>query len=112
VVKAMLPLKRKPGLTPAEFRQQYEEVHAPLVLKQYPTPRKYVRNYITTNVMPAGVEELDFDCITEIWYDNLESIQAVIDALTGGGDASQAMRHSGKVFLDMTSPQLLYHLKS
>jgi len=104
MVKAMLLLKRKPGLSLAEFRQQYEEVHAPLVLKQYPTPRKYVRNYITTNVMPAGVEELDFDCITEIWFD--DSVQTVIDAVTGGGDAGQAMHHSGKVFLD--TPKMVY----
>ncbi|MFC2000100.1 EthD domain-containing protein [Chloroflexota bacterium] len=106
MVKAILLLKRKPGLTSAEFRQQYEDVHAPLVLKQYPNIRKYVRNYITTNVMPADVEEPDFDCITEVWFDDMEGVQAIMDTMTGGGDASQALRHSGKVFVD--APKMAY----
>jgi len=101
MVKAMFLLKRKPGLTPAEFRQQYEEVHAPLALSLFPNLRRYVRNYIATNVMPADVEEPDFDCITEIWFDNdVEGIQTMIDAMTGRGEPSQALGHSGKVFLD------------
>jgi len=107
MVKAILLLKRKPGLTPAEFRQQYEEVHAPLVLKQYPDIRKYVRNYVATNVIPADVEEPDFDCITEVWFDNnVEGVQAIMDTMTGGGVASQALRHSGKVFVD--APKMAY----
>ena len=62
-----------------------------------------MRNYITTNVMPADVEEPDFDCITEIWLDNSEEgVQAMINAMNGRGDHSQALGHSGKVFLDAT----------
>jgi len=102
VVKTVFLLKRKPGLSPAEFREHYEEVHAPLEISLLPNIRKSVRNYITKNVMPASVEEPDFDCITEIWFnDNLESVKAVIDAANRQGDTTnQAMRHSGKVFMD------------
>jgi len=99
-------LKRKPGLTPAEFRRQYEEVHAPLALSLFPTIRKYVRNYITTNVMSADAEEPDFDCISEHWFDNVEDVQAMMGAMTA--DAGQALGHSGKVFLDM--PKMVYLL--
>jgi len=103
MVKIIFLLKRKPGLTPAEFRQQYEEVHAPLALSLFPNVRRYVRNYIMTNVMPADAEEPDFDCITEIWLDdNVEGTHTMIDATTGRGDPSQALGHSGKVFLDAT----------
>jgi len=107
VVKAIFLLKRKFGLTHAEFREHYEEVHAPLEIGLLPNIRKSVRNYVTTNVMPDSVEELDFDCITEIWFDdNLDGVQAVIDAATGGGGSNQALRHSGKVFLD--TPKTVY----
>ena len=104
MVKIIFLLKRKPGLTPAEFRQHYEEVHAPLVLNLSPNIRRYVRNYITTNVIPTEAEESDFDCISEIWLDdNVEGIPTMIDTAAERGDhIQQAIGHSGKVFLDQT----------
>ena len=98
MVKGIILLKRKPGLSPEEFRQQYEEVHAPLALSLFPTIRKYVRNYITTSVLPADAAEPDFDCITEHWFDNMEGFQAMTGAATG--DAGRALGHSEKVFVD------------
>ncbi len=98
MVKGIVLVKRKPGLTPAEFRQHYEEVHVPLTLSLFPTIRKYVRNYVATIAFPASVEEPEFDCITELWFDDMEDFQAMMDE-TGGG-AVRAMAHSQKVFLD------------
>jgi hypothetical protein len=66
MVKGIAMLKRKPGLTQEEFIKHYEEVHVPLVLKHLPSIKRYVRNYvISTVVTPPGLEELEFDCITE-----------------------------------------------
>ena len=100
MVKGIALLKRKPGLTPAEFREHYEEVHAPLALSLFPTIRKYVRNYITTSIIDNGVEEPDFDCIAEHWFDSMEDIQSMID--TSAGHAGVALDHSEKVFADGT----------
>ena len=109
MVKAMFLLKRKPGLTPAEFRQQYEEVHAPLALSLFPNLRRYVRNYIATNVIAGSAAEPDFDCIAEQWFDDMEGFQAMIDTMTGtsAGHASQALGHSAQVFLDTTKTALV-----
>ncbi|MFC1999717.1 EthD domain-containing protein [Chloroflexota bacterium] len=99
MIKRMTLLKRKPGLSREELRKQYEEVHVPLLLNLLPTIRKLVRNYIApTNVIPTSTEEPEFDCITEIWFDDMEGYQAMMDAMAG--DAGQAIRHSAQVFVD------------
>ena len=98
MIKGIALLKRKLGLTPAEFRQQFEEVHAPLEVSLFPSIRKYVRNYVT-GVPNQGDPEPEFDCIAEHWYDDMEGFQEMVDI--AAGDARYALGHSGKVFLDM-----------
>ena len=91
MIKSMALIKRKPGLSREEFIQHYEEVHAPLALKHFPIFKRYVRNYV---IPLPDAEELDFDCITEIWFDEIEGAMAVTEAL--GGYKTEI----GRVFLD------------
>ena len=104
MVKGIVFLKRKSGLSREEFREQYEGVHVPLALSLLPTMRRYVRNYITANVISGSAAEPDFDCIAEQWFDDMEGFQTMIDTMTGtsAGHASQALGHSVMVFLDTT----------
>ena len=99
MIKSILLIKRKSGLSLEKFRKQYEEVHVPLALNLLPTIRIFVRNYvITTNVSPTSPAEPEFDCITELWFDDMEAYQVMMDA--EAGDAGQALKHSGQVFVD------------
>jgi uncharacterized protein (TIGR02118 family) len=91
MIKSMTLIKRKPGLSREEFIQHYEEVHAPLALKHFPTFVRYARNYVITF---PDAEEPDFDCITEIWFDDIEGAMAVTEAL---GDYKTEI---GRIFLD------------
>jgi len=91
MIKSIALIKRKPGLSREEFIKHYEEVHAPLALKHFPTFKRYVRNYVIT---VPGTEEPDFDCITEFWFDDIEGAMAVTEAL---GDYKTEI---GKIFLD------------
>jgi hypothetical protein len=59
MVKVIALIRRKPGLSREGFLKHYEEVHAPLALKHFPTFKRYVRNHIIT---PPGAEE------PEIWF--------------------------------------------
>ena len=90
MIKSMALIKRKPGLSREEFIQHYEEVHAPLALKHFPTFKRYVRNHI---IALPGTEEPDFDCITEIWFEDKEGAMAVTEAL---GDYKTEI---GRIFL-------------
>ena len=95
MVKGMSLIKRKLGLSREEFYRHYEEVHVPLALKYFPTFKKYVRNYIIT---PAGVEEQEFDCITEVWFNGMEDCQAAMDFWAS--DAGQVIRDDEERFMD------------
>ena len=65
MVKEMLLIKRKEGLSLQEFMKHYEEVHAPLILKLCPSVRKYVRNYVVDTL--RSEEGPGIDGITEVW---------------------------------------------
>lgn len=74
----MIFLKRRPGLSHAEFRAYYEDHHVPLCLRYMAGPRRYVRHYLEPG--PDG-EEGPFDVITELTFDNLAMRDAVLEAL-------------------------------
>jgi uncharacterized protein (TIGR02118 family) len=95
MVKEIVFIKRKQGLSREKFYRHYEEVHTPLVVKYFPTIKRYVRNYI---IAALGTEEPDFDCITEVWYDSMEGFQALSDAY--GSETGKAVREDERNFMD------------
>lgn len=62
MIKLMFLMKRRAGMTPAEFRDYYENRHAPFMLSMSGRPAVYRRNYVT------GPDERDYDVVTEIVY--------------------------------------------
>jgi len=97
MVKGIVLLWRKPGISHEEFRKHYEESHAPLALSLFPI-RKYVRNYVKNTVFHVDTPEPDFDCITEQWFDDMEGFQAMMDA--GAGEAGRVVAEDERKFLD------------
>jgi uncharacterized protein (TIGR02118 family) len=73
MIKVMLFVKRKPGLTPEEFRARYESGHVPLAIAELPHLRRYHRNYAK---QVPGLPESDFDVVTEFWFDDKEGWKA------------------------------------
>ncbi|MGA2957859.1 MAG: EthD domain-containing protein [Thermodesulfobacteriota bacterium] len=69
MVKQIFLVKRKQGLSFEEFKKHYLEVHAPLIKKTFPEIRKYVINF----ALQRGKETL-YDAVTEIYWDNIETI--------------------------------------
>jgi len=45
VIKIMCFLKRKAGMSPAEFKAYYESTHAPLIEKMLPFYKTFTRNF-------------------------------------------------------------------
>lgn len=70
--KILLFMKRKPGMSVADFRDYYETRHAPLAQKYASGINRYVRRYLDPQdhpeTGPGG--ELPFDVITELWFED------------------------------------------
>ena len=73
MLKVMLFMKRKPGLSLEEFIDHYERVHVPLALTNARNLVHYERHYLRPGrFVPFGNEviEPEYDVITELWYDS------------------------------------------
>jgi hypothetical protein len=73
----LLFMKRKEGMSPADFRAYYEERHVPLCLRYMAGPERYERHYIEH---PPG-NELDFDVITTLHFPHETMARGVMSAL-------------------------------
>ena len=70
-------LQKKPGLSDAEFRAHWRDVHGPLAAK-LPGLRRYHQNHVVDREQ-RGIDYArgshDFDGISELWFDDLPSMQ-------------------------------------
>jgi hypothetical protein len=99
--KLIFTIKKKSGLSRAEFIDYYETKHAPLVRRLFPPVAEYRRNYIMTEGPavdavyngpatdpayggndPQDALVSDFDVITEVLFDDLEQLKANMGAMT------------------------------
>jgi hypothetical protein len=79
MVKVILLLKRRPGLSLAEFIEHYEEIHIPLVEKLSTRAQSYQRHFL--HPMPdlygrGEPLEPEYDVVTEIVYEDMEAFRA------------------------------------
>jgi ketosteroid isomerase-like protein len=84
VLKVMLMMKRKPGLSLEEFIDHYERVHVPLALTNARNLVHYERHYLRPGrFVPFGAEviEPEYDVITELWYDSKDVFEHQQDLL-------------------------------
>lgn len=93
MLKFMVVLYRRPGMSPADFRRHLEQVHAPLA-KNLPSLKMYVQNYPhadTKRALPP------WDAIVELYFESRDSMEAAWASPQGA--ASDADLPS---FADMT----------
>ena len=70
MVKCVVLIKRKPGMTVAAFNQYWLEVHAPPAAK-FPAVRRYVQ--CPTASIAYAIAEPKWDGCAHIWFDDVES---------------------------------------
>ncbi len=80
VVKLVFMLKRKPGMSRADFIQYYETHHRLLGEKYVPNAIRYVRRYLEPVPGPWSSPADEFDVLTELWFANQQ-------------EADKAMKH-------------------
>jgi uncharacterized protein (TIGR02118 family) len=77
MIKLIVAIHRRPGMSVADFQEHWRTQHARLV-RDNPATRKYVRKYMQYHTLPgeyAGGEPA-FDGTAELWFDSVEDKEA------------------------------------
>lgn len=84
IYKILLPMKRKPGMSTQDFRDYYENHHAPLAAKYSTALLRYVRTYLEPHPHPetGAATEPPYDVITELWFDDETTYRSTLQYLT------------------------------
>jgi uncharacterized protein (TIGR02118 family) len=82
--KILLLMKRKPGISMAEFRDHYENRHIPLCRPYMSGIARYFRRYLEPqpHAESGTCEELPYDVITEMWFDDEETYTNTLRYIT------------------------------
>jgi uncharacterized protein (TIGR02118 family) len=91
-VKTVDFMPRRKDISRADFRDHYEERHAPLAVPLFPF-RRYRRNHLVDQGIEPG-----FDCVSEFWVSSIEAIGALMTGETG-----ETMRADERKFLDQVA---------
>lgn len=82
MIKMIFMLKRRPGMSVAEFRDYYERNHARLGEKHVPNAARYVRRFLDPVATPFNPVDADYDCVTELWFDTQEEVDIAMKRLS------------------------------
>lgn len=92
MIKMVVFIKAKAGLSSAQFRDHYENVHVPLIRRLHPTLRNYRRNYIDRERSVGGSDAWpDFDVVTESCFDDWEGFESFISTSASADVRSQVL---------------------
>jgi hypothetical protein len=113
VLKGVVLLKRKPGLTRQEFIEHYENRHVPLVRSLLTSIGGYTRNYLDLTPVASGGavgaelpgDPPDFDVITELRFAGKAEYDAFLSALADP-EVARRLREDEEVFLDRSTMRM------
>jgi ketosteroid isomerase-like protein len=111
MVKVMLLLKRKPGLSMAEFIERYESVHVPLAEKNANKIKRYERHYLHPGRLPMyedDVAEPEYDVITELWYDDIDAFTEQQEAMRRQPERIAEIIADEEELFDRTKSRLVF----
>jgi len=73
MIKLVYCITKKPSLTDQEFFHYWKNIHGPIG-RRIPGLRKLVQSHRLT--LPGDHRPPDYDGMAELWFDNLEALQA------------------------------------
>ena len=100
MIKVIVLVNRKEGISREEFYKYWKEVHGPFVAKHIPYLKKYVQNHFVD--IPGN--EYEGDGIIETWYDDIESFQKSM-AFNSAPEAKKLGEDWAKI-ADMSPPRM------
>jgi hypothetical protein len=113
MLKAVVLLKKKAGMTQDAFVHHYEHNHVPLVRVLLPSIGRYVCNYLSDVGNSVSATRQDgaaaapspyFDVITEIWFDDQNAYDRFISDLNDP-TTSKRLQEDEERFLDRSIVQ-------
>ena len=98
--KTVVMLKRRSGMSMKDFMDYYENYHRKVGEKFLPEGVYYVRRFLrgVPNPVTGEVPELDFDCLTEMWFESREAFDAAMVALGEPAVAAEIAEDEEKLF--------------
>lgn len=86
MIKVVGLFRRGAGLTKDHFARRYEARHSPLAIELVPFFSRYTRSFVDEVVIPdraVGKPAVEFDVVTQLWYDDMDAIQRQDNRLSG-----------------------------
>jgi uncharacterized protein (TIGR02118 family) len=95
LVKTIFQLKRKPGMSLAEARKYWIDVHGPIVCK-LPGLRRYVQSHLLDGAYSYA--EPKWDGVAQLWVDDVAAMQRMFDS----PEFKEGAWPDGEKFLDLS----------
>lgn len=77
MIKMIITLKRREGMSHQEFVHYQCEVHIPLLMS-IPEAKKYIRRFMVSYPISApDYSGPDYDSVVEAWFDSMEDMNAL-----------------------------------
>lgn len=77
MIKMIITLKRRAGMTHEEFVHYQRHIHRPL-LESIPETQRHLRRFVVSYpVVAEGYPEASYDSVVEAWFDNMDDLNAL-----------------------------------
>lgn len=77
MIKMIITLKRRKGMTVQGFRDYRRDVHAPLLFS-IPEAAQFIRRFIVSHPVPArAFPGPSYDAVVEAWFDSMDDLEAL-----------------------------------
>lgn len=116
MIRLTFVLRRKPGMSLAEFQRYWREVHGPLVARHATTLNilRYVQVHTLEDPIndqlagARGTMEKPYDGVAELWWTNREALLASFGS-TGGREAGEELVQDEAKFIDLPNSPLWFN---
>lgn len=105
MVKFTVFMRRSPSMTQEQFVDHHRNKHS-LLFKALPATQKYVRRYVQSHPVSTsilGFSETTFDGLTEIWFDDMASFEALFN----DPEYLREIRPDEESFVDLKRSEIL-----
>ncbi len=100
MIKSIVVVYRKSGLSIDEFNQHWKEAHGPLAARMIPGLRRYVQNHL---VRLPGMK-YEGDGVVEMWYDTYEDYRKSLEYVRS--PEAKVLSEDGASFADLRNAKV------